>query len=83
MEVEGSSSGSTKMRMLPWVEKYRPEKVDDVSHQEEVVSSLKSGIEAGQVLPSSPNPIPNPIPNPPLCRHTGPAFALLRPSRYG
>eukprot|EP00326_Haptolina_ericina_P028149 CAMPEP_0181183644 /NCGR_PEP_ID=MMETSP1096-20121128/8535_1 /TAXON_ID=156174 ORGANISM="Chrysochromulina ericina, Strain CCMP281" /NCGR_SAMPLE_ID=MMETSP1096 /ASSEMBLY_ACC=CAM_ASM_000453 /LENGTH=324 /DNA_ID=CAMNT_0023272337 /DNA_START=18 /DNA_END=992 /DNA_ORIENTATION=- len=30
---------------LPWIEKYRPKSVDDVSHQEEVVDSLRHIIE--------------------------------------
>ena len=36
-------------RVAPWVEKYRPEKVDDVSHQEEVVRTLKTSIEQGNI----------------------------------
>jgi replication factor C subunit 2/4 len=36
-------------RMTPWVEKYRPDKVDDISHQEEVVKTLKTAIEAGNL----------------------------------
>ena len=36
-------------RNVPWVEKYRPEKVDDVSHQEEIVKTLKTSIEQGNI----------------------------------
>ena len=34
-------------RRIPWVEKYRPERVDDVSHQREVVQTLKNAIDNG------------------------------------
>lgn len=37
------------LRQMPWVEKYRPERVEDVAHQDEVVQTLKSAIEQGSV----------------------------------
>ena len=36
-------------RHVPWIEKYRPEKVDDISHQDEVVRTLKASIEQGSL----------------------------------
>lgn len=38
-------------KRIPWVEKYRPEKVEDVSHQNEVVQTLKSAIDHGGSIP--------------------------------
>lgn len=46
----GIGSGNVKpSKIAPWVEKYRPERVDDVSHQEEVVKTLKKSIESGNL----------------------------------
>jgi replication factor C subunit 2/4 len=42
------NSGSRK-KVVPWVEKYRPEKVDDVAHQDEVVKTLKTSIIQGNL----------------------------------
>lgn len=36
-------------KFIPWVEKYRPAKVDDVAHQEEVIKTLKTSIEQGSL----------------------------------
>lgn len=34
---------------MPWVEKYRPDKIDDVAQQEEVVSALRNSLETGEL----------------------------------
>jgi replication factor C subunit 2/4 len=34
---------------LPWVEKYRPAKIDDVAQQDEVVSALRSSLQTGEL----------------------------------
>jgi len=44
--VEGASK-PVPHKNVPWVEKYRPAKVDDVAHQDEVVQTLKKSIELG------------------------------------
>ena len=57
MDVGSSSSSSSSgaqqnkapERSRPWVEKWRPEKVEDVSHQDEVVRTLKKSIETGNL----------------------------------
>ena len=48
MDVDVAHASKPR-RMVPWVEKYRPEKVDDVSHQEEVVKTLRRSIEQGSL----------------------------------
>ena len=35
--------------MKPWVEKYRPQRVTDVAHQDEVTSALQNAIETGSL----------------------------------
>ena len=53
---------------LPWVEKYRPKSVDEVSHQPEVVASLKKSLEqknlpcAGAIPPNL-SPFTTPLKN--------------------
>lgn len=37
------------VKLIPWVEKYRPDKVDEISHQDEVVRTLKTSIENGNL----------------------------------
>ena len=49
MEISSSSASEPPRRIIPWVEKYRPEKVDDLSHQEEIVKTLKTAIEQGNI----------------------------------
>jgi replication factor C subunit 2/4 len=35
--------------VTPWVEKYRPRSLDDVSHQNEVVSTLRNAVQTGRL----------------------------------
>ena len=46
MDVE---TPQVKRKIVPWVEKYRPSKVDEVSHQEEVIRTLTTSIEQGNL----------------------------------
>lgn len=47
--VAGESRGARQQAELPWVEKYRPKTVNDVSHQDEVVRTLSKSIETGNL----------------------------------
>lgn len=47
-EIQPMASQAPR-KSMPWVEKYRPEKVDDISHQEEIVRALKSSISSGNL----------------------------------
>ena len=49
MPAAPSSSGASPPASLPWVEKYRPRTVDDISHQDEVTDSLRKTIENKQL----------------------------------
>jgi len=46
MEVEAQQRGTSA---LPWVEKYRPERIDDVAQQDEVVAALRGSLETGEL----------------------------------
>ena len=36
-------------RLVPWVEKYRPRNVNDISSQEDIVKSLRNAVASGNV----------------------------------
>jgi predicted ATPase with chaperone activity len=38
---------ATPPRLVPWVEKYRPKSMNDISHQDEAVESLRGALKAG------------------------------------
>ena len=45
--VESSSSSSSSA--TPWVERYRPKSLKDVSHQREVVATLQNAVQTGRL----------------------------------
>mmetsp|Transcript_100119 Transcript_100119/g.254640 ORF Transcript_100119/g.254640 Transcript_100119/m.254640 type:complete len:339 (-) Transcript_100119:37-1053(-) len=49
MAAEGSVPVQTHEEGLPWVEKYRPERIDDVAQQEEVVAALRNSLATGEL----------------------------------
>lgn len=48
-EVLSEAGGAIERKAAPWVEKYRPTRVEDVSHQDEVIKALKSSIDVGNI----------------------------------
>jgi DNA polymerase III gamma/tau subunit len=44
-----SANAATIKASLPWVEKYRPQTVEEVVQQDEVVRTLRKSVETGNV----------------------------------
>ncbi|TYZ67091.1 hypothetical protein PybrP1_009773 [[Pythium] brassicae (nom. inval.)] len=44
-----AAKADTPPATLPWVEKYRPKSVDEISHQDHVVATLRTAIASGQL----------------------------------
>lgn len=42
-------STTADIEQRPWVERYRPKSLDDVSHQSEVVATLKNAVQTGRL----------------------------------
>ena len=49
LEKKRNMSTSSSSDGTPWVERYRPQTLDDVSHQTEVVSTLKNAVATGRL----------------------------------
>jgi len=49
MEVTAEAASRAVAEHMPWVEKYRPERIDDVAQQDEVVSALRNSLETGEL----------------------------------
>lgn len=55
-----SATAATVKAAMPWVEKYRPQTIDDVVQQDEVVRTLRKSIETGNVRVTTTRPrVPN------------------------
>lgn len=65
----------TDSEALPWVEKYRPRKIDDIAHQEEVVATLKKAAASGSERGDLPHLL---LYGPPGTGKTSTALALVR-----
>lgn len=46
---ESTKLNETTTQGRPWVERYRPKSLDDVSHQNEVVATLKNAVATGRL----------------------------------
>lgn len=44
-----AAAGGAPVEHMPWVEKYRPAKIDDVAQQEEVVAALQNSLRTGDL----------------------------------
>ncbi len=60
---------------LPWVEKYRPRKIEDIAHQEEVVATLQKAVASGSERGDLPHLL---LYGPPGTGKTSTALALVR-----
>merc|ERR1719199_2405604 len=47
--AQSSTDAAAQPSEMPWVEKYRPAKIDDVAQQEEVVSALRNSLSTGEL----------------------------------
>jgi replication factor C subunit 2/4 len=45
----GGSANNDDRSSMPWVEKYRPDRIEDVAQQEEVCAALKNSLETGEL----------------------------------
>ena len=43
-----STNAAAATTTVPWVERYRPKKLDQVAHQTEVVSTLQNAVKTGR-----------------------------------
>jgi len=44
-----SSSTAATSSATPWIEKYRPQSLDDISHQNEIVSTLRNAVDTNRL----------------------------------